>query len=41
MQPNSVEDTKGCILLDELEGQMARKQFYVLVNFIDEVMRIG
>ena len=29
------------ILLDELEGQMSRKHFYLLVNFTDEVMGIG
>ena len=27
--------------MDELEGQMTRKHFYVLVNFTDEVMGIS
>ena len=40
-QPQSVEDKKRYILLDELDDKMARKKFYVLVNLTDKVMGIG
>ena len=40
-QTQRAEDEKIYILLDELEGQMARKHFYVLVNLTNGVMGIG
>ena len=40
-QPNSAWDGKIYILLDELQGQMESKDFYVVANLTDAVMVIG
>ena len=40
-QPHSSKYGKRYILLDELEGQIEKEEFYVVVNLIDEVMVIG
>ena len=39
-QPQSAEEANIYILLDELEGQIARKHLYVLANLKYEVMGI-